>query len=188
MIASNLNDARWAPRGMTLIELLVAVCLACVLLMGAWPWCWTIVRSSQRTAEYAEAQSSLAFAGRLFTSEVRRAVALGDGAGNGCSVSSVTLQVVDAATAQTQVVTYRYDPARRVLWRKASGSYVADRLSACSFTYFAANGKQITTGPDGALAVDDMSSVSSLKLRLAIEGDGQSCVREWVVALRVRSQ
>ena len=170
---------------MTLIELLVAVCLASVLLMGAWPWCWTMVQASHQTAQRAEAESSLAFAGRLFTSEARRAAALGDEAGGGCSASSVTLQVFDAVTAQTQAVTYRFDPTRRVLWRKASGSYVAEDLSICDFTYFGADGSQILPGSGGALTADDLYSVRSLGLRLVIEGDDRPCVREWVVALRV---
>jgi len=182
---SSRRSARRVPWGMTLVELLVAVCLASLLLMGAWPWCWTMVQASHQTAQRAEAESSLAFAGRLFTSEARRAVALGDGAGGGCGSSSVTLQTFDAVTGQTQAVTYRYDPARRVLWRKASGSYVAERLSSCDFTYFGADGSQILPGSGGALSVDDLYSVRSLGLRLVIEGDDRPCVREWIVALRV---
>ena len=105
------NAARRVARGMTLIELLVAVSLASVVLVGAWPWCWTIVRTSHQSAERAEAESSLAFAGRLFTSEVRRSAVLGDATGRGCSASAVVLQVVNAITGKTEVVTYRYDPA-----------------------------------------------------------------------------
>jgi Tfp pilus assembly protein PilW len=170
--------------GLTLIELLVAICLASMILMGAWPWCWTMVRECHEKTQREQVASSLAFAGRLFTSEVRRASGLGDEEGRGCGASSLALKVADVATGRTELVAYRYDPARAVLWRKAPGSYVAEGLSSCRLSYSRADGSEVLLSPDGTVAAGDLDSVRAITLDVAVELDNEVCERSWTVALR----
>lgn len=176
---------RDANSGLTLVELLVAVCLASLVLMGAWPWCWGMVRESSAASQRAEAESSLAFVGRLFSSEVRRAVGLAEGTGLGCGESSVSLLLRDAVTDRTEVVTYRYDSARGVLWRKSPSSYVAERVRACAFSYFGVDGRQIVPPHGGVLATGDLACVSAISLGVLIASGDGVCERTWVTALRV---
>ena len=68
--------ARLRPRrreaGFSLVELLVATAVAAVVLTGGWAWCWSVCGSCAAGSGRLDAGSSLAFARRLTTSELRQ--------------------------------------------------------------------------------------------------------------------
>ena len=172
-------------RGFSLVELLVASAIGAILLAGAWPWCWSLVRSSSRAATEAEAETALCFAGRLFQSEMRRASGLAPATAATQTANSVTVVLPPSAAGPAESVTYRYDPVREVLWRNAPGSYVVDRLASCRFTFYAADGAELPLGVGGTLPPESVPLVRLVCLTAARRAGDTVIERRWSVSLRV---
>jgi prepilin-type N-terminal cleavage/methylation domain-containing protein len=172
-----------AQAGFSLVELLVVLVVACGLLAAAWGWFWTVNGRVERNAEGADASTSLAFARRLMLRELRGAASLAAPVvGPGCGSSSLAL--VPGAATPTGLVQYVWDPAREVLWRGSSSNHVAEGVTDFRVTYYDAAGRPLEPGEGDALDAEELSSVHSVGVRVALCSGAVTTGAQWVVALR----
>jgi type II secretory pathway component PulJ len=131
--------------GVTLVELLVATCVAAVALAGAWPWLWNIQATTDVVSARAQAGTSAAFAVRVVSDDLEQATALLVPALERSPSSALYLRH-DHPGEPPETVAIVWDAARRVLWRKASGTYLADHVEDFALRYFTAGGRQLDAG------------------------------------------
>ncbi len=128
--------------GITLVELLVATCVTAVALSGAWAWLWTAGGAASGAAGRAQAATAAAFAVRSVADELSLATALArPPAGMSPDRALCVEHRHDGNAAETVLVAW--DPARRVLWRKTSNSYLADHVGRFAVDYFRADGRRL---------------------------------------------
>ena len=137
--------------GFSLVELLVASAVASVVLAAGWVWCWSVSGSCAARCERLDACSSLAFARRLSTTELGQCDGLVTAPDARCSASSIAFLVPSGDGATTELVTYVWDASRRVLWRKASGSHLAEGVDDFSIAYFDDQGRMLPVAAGGDL-------------------------------------
>ena len=127
-------------RGFTLTELLVAVSVSMVVLGAAWPWLWIAGGTARRVDGRTQAATAAAFAARSLTTDVRLSTALLQPPAGRSPAGCLCLQHRHPGEVPEAVLVV-WDPARRVLWRKASGSYLADHVEQFALEYFGADGR-----------------------------------------------
>ena len=174
-----------APRaGFSLIELLVAVSVAGVVLAAGWGWCWTATTSCARGADLCDARSSLSFVERLTTAELRSAICLVQAPDVACTSRSVGFVVPSDDGLTMDVVTYVWDPGREVLWRKASGSHLAEGVAGFAIAYYAAGDRLLPLGAGAALAPADLAAVRRVSIDARVTCGRESAAASWQVRLR----
>lgn len=128
--------------GLTLIELLVATCVAAVALAAAWPFVWNAAGAARAVDARAQAVTAGAYAVRVIGDDLAQAVRLlPTPEGRSPSESFAVLHAHPGQSPET--VTIVWDRSRGVVWRKAAGTYLADRVAAFSVRYFAAEGDEV---------------------------------------------
>jgi len=184
-VLQRVAAAPWRSRaaGLSLVELAVAVALASVVLAAGWSWFWSLHHASHRAAAGAELGTSLAYAQRMLSRDLRAATALGGGADSGCTQSAITL-VVPADDGSAVPVLYSWDRQRAVVWRKAPGSYLADGVTAFSVRYFDAGGEELAPPAADGLPVEAVRAVRRVRFTLQMGVGEVSRGCEWDVALR----
>jgi hypothetical protein len=128
--------------GLTLVELLVATCVAAVALAGTWGWLWNAGGASYGASGRAQAATAAAFAVRSIADELSLATALSLPPGNVPPDRALCVEQRHDRDV-TETVLLVWDPARRVLWRKAPGSYLADHVERFAVDYFRADGRRL---------------------------------------------
>lgn len=126
-------------RGVTLMELLVAVSVSAVALAAAWPWMWNAASAARAVDGRAQAATAASFAARSIANDLELTAALlplPAGRQPGRSLHIEHRHPGEAA----EPILIVWDPARRVLWRKAAGTYLADDVESFSVTYFDRHG------------------------------------------------
>ncbi len=160
--------ARGASTGYSLIEVLLASVVTAVVLAACWGWLWNVGALAARTDDGALARTAAAAALRAVRREVRLAVALRSPAPGSDPAHSLTLVHHHPGSA-TEPVLVCWDPARRVLWRNASGTYLSDQVTAFTVSYLAADGAR-TAGAD--LTAAGWSAVRAVHVDLAVVVSG----------------
>jgi prepilin-type N-terminal cleavage/methylation domain-containing protein len=159
---------RTAPRrreaGFTLVELLLASLIAGLVLSSAWAWLWNVAGVAARTGERAQAVTIAAAAARSVTTDVRCAVGAASPASGHDPARSLAL-LSDALEEAADEVTLVWDPARRVLWRNATGTYLADHVTAFAVSYVLADGSPV---PGADMTSADWSSVRLVSIELTV--------------------
>ena len=174
------------PRGADgygLIELLVAVAIAGVVLSAGWAWCWSVGASCAVTCARCDAASSVAFARRLTSAELGECLGLVAASSCRCSATSIAFAVPSSGGA-TELVTYVYDPGRRVLWRKSSSAHLAEGVDDFAITYLDAQGQALTCDASGGLPATALPLVRRVDLSATVRCAGRSVSASWQVALR----
>jgi type II secretory pathway component PulJ len=128
--------------GVTLVELLVATCVTAVALTGAWAWLWNAGAAAKGSAGRAQAATAAAFAVRAVADELGLAAALSCPPAGRSPDSAVCMEHRHGGVA-AETVLVAWDPARRVLWRKAPGTYLADHVERFVVDYFRADGRRL---------------------------------------------
>lgn len=159
------HAGRACPRGLTLVELLVAVSVSVVALAAAWPCVWNGARTAFAVDARAQAGTTAASALRRVAADLR--------------ATTVLLPVPSGRDPRTAIhirhhppdgpaenVLIAWDPLRGVLWRKASASYVADRVEAFDLTYYGADGAVIA--PDALRDAAPAATVMRVRVRLVV--------------------
>jgi type II secretory pathway component PulJ len=167
--------------GVTLTELLVAVSVSTVVLGAAWPWLWAAASTARGVDGRTQAATAAAFAVRSLATDVELASALSQPPSGRSPAESICLTHSHPGEAAETVLVV-WDPARRVLWRKAPGTYLADHVEAFSVEYFGADG-QVFGGGD----FDDPSwpsSVTRLRITVRVSSPGGSAEAIRDVVLR----
>lgn len=135
---------RRAQTGVSLVELLVATVIAAVALGGAWTWLWNAGVASSSTVDRSRAATAAAYAARIIADDLETSAEVQ--APPAVYITSQALSLLHLHPgAAPEGVLIVWDPARRVLWRKASGTYLADHVSRFAVTYHDADGRSLTT-------------------------------------------
>lgn len=160
--------------GMTLVELLVAAAVACAALTAAWPWLWNVTASARKVTGQAQAGSEAARVARVIGQELRLATGLepvpaGTSPGAALNIRSARMPSAEDSTL------IAWDPARGVLWRDTSGSYVADDVRAFSVEHYDAHGDVLAVST--VQTEDGSRMVARVRLRMTLaDGRGQDDV------------
>ena len=129
--------------GVTLVELLVATCVTAVALTGAWAWLWTAAGAAKGAAGRAQAATAAAFAVRTVADELGLATSLLCPPAGMSADRALCMEHRHDGVAAAETVLVAWDPARRVLWRKAPGTYLADHVEGFAVDYFCADGRRL---------------------------------------------
>jgi hypothetical protein len=167
----------------TVVELLVACLIGSLALAAAWSWLFTSAAAGGREERRLEAETSLAFVTRLTTAELRRASALLSAPAPGCSVRSVAF-VVRHADGTSETIVYAWNPATRVLWRKASGSHLASGVTAFAIDYFDGVGDAVVPA-GGSLDATELARVRRVRLSIGLACGTGEMEASWDVTPRV---
>lgn len=162
------------------MELLVAVTVSTVVLAAAWTWLWTAGGTARRVDGRTQAATAAAFAARSLVTDAELAIALLQPPAGRSPADCVCLLHRHPGEAPETVLVV-WDPARRVLWRKAPGTYLADHVEFFSLEYFDAEGRTL-----GRTGLDDPgwpSSVARLRItiRVSSPGGAASAIRDVVL-------
>jgi hypothetical protein len=131
--------------GVTLVELLVATCVAATALGAAWPWVWNAGVTAHAQTARAQSDTSAAFALRIIRDDLAQATAVLAPVEGRAPGTALYLRH-DHPGEPSETVAIVWDASRRVVWRKAPGTYLADRVDAFSVCYFHADGTQLLSG------------------------------------------
>ena len=152
-----------ARAGLGLVELMVALAITGILLAAGWCWLVDVQGAVLRGAAAADVYTSGAFAHRLMASELRRSTGLSS-AGAGCGRHALTFTVPAKDMLQQDVVSYVWDESRRVLWRKAPGSYLQESVSDFSVQLWDTEGRPLDPAAGGVFADADLAAAARVRL------------------------
>jgi prepilin-type N-terminal cleavage/methylation domain-containing protein len=164
-IVSPLHARSRSGAGFALIEVLVAAVVAGVVLSGAYGWLWSVAALARRTDDRVQAATLVDAAARGIADDVRHSsVVLAPPAGRDVAR---TLALVHRHVGQSQeAVLLVWDPSRRVVWRNASGTYLADHVGRFGVAYRLDDGR-LVAGAD--MAMCDWPSVAAIRIELSAD-------------------
>jgi hypothetical protein len=162
--------------GVTLVELLIAACVTAVALTGAWGWLWNAGAAAGR----GQATTAAAFAVRCVADELGQAVSLSCPP-VGMSPDRALCVEHRHRGAAAETVVLAWDPVRRVLWRKTSGTYLADHVERFEVLYFRADG--LLLGPAEFSVAGWPQTVARISVTADVTVGGCSARASRVVAL-----
>ena len=151
-----------AGAGFSLVELLVASIIAGIVLSASLGWMWSVAALSRAEDDRAQAATLAAAASRAVSADVRAAAAVCQPPAGRDPSRSLSL-VHDHPASAVEAVLIVWDPARRVLWRNASGTYLADHVSGFTVAYLLEGARQV----DGAFMTGaDWDFVRSVRVEV----------------------
>ena len=147
------------------MELLVAVAVSAIAFGAAWPWLWNTAEAARAIESRAQAATSAAFAARGIMADLELATGLlAPPAGTVPAHSLHMRQRRPGEPAESVLIVW--DPARQVLWRKTSSSYLADHVESFATTYFDRLGRPL--GPAEMTFADWPDSVARVRIALVV--------------------
>jgi prepilin-type N-terminal cleavage/methylation domain-containing protein len=176
-LASEAGPPR--AHGFSLVELLVATTILAVVLAGAYGWVWSVGSLAGTTDDRVQAATIAAAAARSVIEDVGAAVDVAAPAAGRDPGGSLAV-VRDGVDEAPETVVIVWDPARRVVWRNASGTYVADHVQGFSVGFLLEDGRSVEGGAMGAA---DWRSVRAVRVTLAVEVGSALARREVCVGL-----
>ena len=133
------GERRSTQTGVSLVELLVATVIATVTLCGAWAWLWSAGDASSATVDRTRAATAAAFAARCISDDLDESAALQvPPPAYGPDRALDLTHIHPGAVPESVLIVW--DPSRHVLWRKASGTYLADHVTRFAVTYYGGGG------------------------------------------------
>lgn len=155
--------ARRRDQAFSLIEVLVAGAVAAIVLAGAYGWLWNVAALASQTDNRVQAGTMAAAAARAVGGDVRAAVGARQPPVGRDPARSMSLahDHVDVAPEEVLIV---WDPARAVLWRNASGTYIADHITGFTVVYGLVDGRWLS---GAEMAASGWPSVRRLRVQLA---------------------
>lgn len=183
MTAAAGQRSRLSQAGFGLVELLVATAVATIILAAGWAWCWSLSGSCAAGSQRFDALSSLAFARRLTVGELGECDGLVATPDARCCATGIAFVVPSGHGPTTELVTYVWDAGRRVLWRKASSSHLAEGVDDFAIVYFDDQGRVLPLAPGGELPDADLCLVRRVELTVVVRCAGQTARASWQVCL-----
>ncbi len=165
--------------GFSLIELLVATAVAAIVLAAAYGWVWSVGSLAGTTDDRVQAATIAAAVARSVGEDVGAAVEVAAPATGRDPDGSLAL-VRDGVDRASEDVVVVWDPARRVVWRNASGTYVADHVQGFRVGFVLGDGRSVE---GGAMGTADWQSVRAVHVTLAVEVGTALVRREVCVGL-----
>jgi prepilin-type N-terminal cleavage/methylation domain-containing protein len=162
--------------GVTLVELSVAVAISTIALTAAWPWLWNTIVAARATEGRAQAATAAAYAVRTVANDVLLAAELLPPPSGFSAERTLHLRHRHPGEVD-EAVLIAWDSARRVLWRKSAGTYIADHVTAFSVAYLAADGEPVAPGQ--TQAEDWSAGARRVRIRITVAPDGQESSAEW---------
>ena len=161
---SGAGVAQRLERGFTLVEVLVAVFIAGLVLSAAYGWLWNVAAFAARTDDAAQAATIASAVSRAIAGDVRAAVSVPAPPVGRDSSRSLAL-AHDHADVAPDVVLMVWDPARGVVWRNASGTYLADHVVRFVVSYGLADGRRLA---GAEMSPRDWEGVRVVRVELAV--------------------
>ncbi len=158
-----VRGERRRDQAFTLVEVLVAAAVAAVVLAGAYGWLWNVAALAGETDDRIQAGTLAAAAARAMGGDVRSSVAVRQPPAGRDPARSLWLAHDHVEVAPEDVLVV-WDPERAVVWRNASGTYVADHITAFTVVYGLVDGRWLT---GAEMAASDWPSVRRLSVELA---------------------
>ena len=149
--------------GFTLVELLVAAGIAAVVMTAAFAWLWNIAALAGEADDRAQAATLADAVVRAVATDVHGAVCAVEPPSGRDPSRSLAL-VHDHAAAAAEAILIVWDPARDVVWRNASGTYLSDHVTRCAVAYVLADGTLVEGRRMGPA---DWTSVRAVRVDLA---------------------
>jgi prepilin-type N-terminal cleavage/methylation domain-containing protein len=151
--------------GFTLVEVLLALAVAGVVLAASYGWVWSLGAFARVHDDRAQAGTIAAAAARGIADDVRAAVAVAPP--SAVYDPSRALKLVhDHVGAAPEEVTIVWDPVRRVIWRNAPGTYVADHVTAFVVAYTLRDGREVGAA---AMVATDWPLATAVLVSLSTE-------------------
>ena len=166
--------------GVTLVELLVATCVSAAALTGAWAWLWNAGAAATGSAGRAQASTAAAFAVRAVADEIGLATSLQYPPAGTSPERALRLEHRHDGVP-TETVLVAWDPVRRVLWRKAPGTYLADHVESFAVAYYRADGARL--GPADFAAAGWPRAVARIAITIDVTVGGRTVRASRSVAL-----
>ena len=150
--------------GFTLVEVLVALVVAGVVLSASYGWVWGLGALARAHDDRAQAGTIAAAAARSIADEVCAAVAVAPPSATDPS-RALTL-VHDHIGAAREEVKIAWDPGRKVVWRNAPGTYIADHVTTFVVAYALRGGREADAS---SMSAADWPLVSAVLVKLTTE-------------------
>jgi prepilin-type N-terminal cleavage/methylation domain-containing protein len=132
-------------RGFTLIELLIGASIAAVILSSAYAWLWNTGAFADGADDRAQAATLAAAVSRAVAADVCSSVGVVEPPSGRDPSRSLAL-LHDHVAGPLETVLIVWDPARGVVWRNASGTYLADHVVRFDVAYALADGSLVDGG------------------------------------------
>ncbi len=150
--------------GFTLVEVLVALVVAGIVLSASYGWVWGLGGLARVQDDRAQAGTIAAAAARNIAEDVRAAVAVRPP--SAIDPSRALTLVHDHVDAAREEVTVVWDPGRKVVWRNAPGTYIADHVTLFVVAYALQDGREADAA---AMSPADWPLVSAVLVKLTTE-------------------
>jgi prepilin-type N-terminal cleavage/methylation domain-containing protein len=128
--------------GFTLVEVLVAAAMTSVVIAASYGWLWSVAALARRTDDRVQATTLADAAARGIEGDVHASIGVTPPPAGRDPALSLTLVHHHTGTASESLLIV-WDAARRVVWRNASGTYVADHVGSFGVQYRLRDGRVI---------------------------------------------
>jgi prepilin-type N-terminal cleavage/methylation domain-containing protein len=150
--------------GFSLVEVLIALVVAGVVLSASYGWVWSLGALARVHDDRAQAGTIAAAAARSISDDIRAAVAVEPP--SAADPSRALTLVHDHVGAAREEVTIVWDSGRRVVWRNAPGTYIADHVTAFAVAYALQDGREADAV---VMSPADWPLVSAVLVRITAE-------------------
>jgi hypothetical protein len=164
------------------VELLLGAAIAAVVLSAAYGWLWNLASMAGRTDDRAQAATLIAAASRAIAADFHTCLGVEEPP-SGRDASRAIALVHDRVDSAAETVLIVWDPGRGVLWRNASGTYLADHVTHFSVAYVLTDGSPV---PGAVMSSSDWAAVRSVRVDLAVTV-GSAMVRRSIMTSVARS-
>jgi prepilin-type N-terminal cleavage/methylation domain-containing protein len=149
--------------GFTLIEVLVAAAVTSVVLAASYGWLWSVAALAWRTDDRVQATTLVDAAARGVGGDVHASIAVTPPpAGRDAAYSLALVHYHPGMASESLLVVW--DATRRVVWRNASGTYIADHISSFRVGYRLRDGRVI---PGSDMTIEDWTLVMAVRVEMA---------------------
>ena len=166
--------------GFTLVELLVAAAIIGVVLVAAFGWLWNVAAVAAKADDRAQAATIAAACTRAVACDVGAALAVVPPPSGRQPARTLAL-LHDRPEVAGDDVLVVWDPSRRVVWRNASGTYIADHVAAFAVAYVLADGSLVAGEHMGVVQWPDVHGV---RIDLTVAVGSATVARTLLVSVR----
>ena len=149
--------------GFTLVEVLVAAVVTGVVLAASYGWLWSVAALARRTDDRVQATTLADAAARGIEGDVHASIGVAPPpAGRDAALSLALIHHHPGMAPESVLIVW--DAARRVVWRNASGTYIADHVSSFGVEYRLRDGRLV---PGAEMTDGEWTIVTAVCVELA---------------------